>query len=91
MLVVPWMPRPGAGTGWHSHQAIFVAHKDKPYDHVHIVLNTVNPDTGRQLNDGLEYRRSQTWAAEYEREQGRIYCKQRELPVEQREKNPPRT
>jgi hypothetical protein len=76
--------------GWHEHQAVFIAHKDKPYSHVHIMLNVVHPETGLRLNDNFDFSRSQTWAAEYEREQGRIYCKQRELPVDQREKNPPR-
>jgi hypothetical protein len=75
---------------WQEHQAIFIAHNDKPHKHVHIMLNVVHPETGLHLNDGLEYRRAQKWALEYEREQGRVYCEQRLKNPEERENNPPR-
>jgi Relaxase/Mobilisation nuclease domain len=75
---------------WHEHQAILVAHEDKSHPHVHVVLNTVHPETGLQLNDDFERRRAQAWALEYERENGRIYCEQRLKNAEEREDSPTR-
>jgi hypothetical protein len=75
---------------WNEHQAILIAHEDKAYKHVHIMLNAVHPETGKCLNDSFEQRRAQAWALDYEREQGRIHCAQRLLNVEEREKSPPR-
>jgi hypothetical protein len=75
---------------WEEHQAIVVAHNDKAYAHVHVMLNAVHPETGLRLNDDFERRRAQTWARDYEREQGRIYCEQRLLNPEEREPAPPR-
>jgi len=75
---------------WQEHQAIVMAHSDKPYKHVHVMLNAVHPETGLRLDDNFEYRRAQAWALEYEREQGRVYCEQRLKNPEQRENAPPR-
>lgn len=62
---------------WDEHQALLVAHEDKAYAHVHVMLNTVHPETGLKLDDNFEKRRAQAWALDYEREQGRIHCAQR--------------
>jgi hypothetical protein len=75
---------------WQEHQAVLVAHNDKSYAHVHVMLNVVNPETGLRLDDSFEKRRAQKWAGAYELEQGRIYCEQRLLSPEQREAAPPR-
>jgi hypothetical protein len=75
---------------WQEHQAVMVAHNDKPYAHVHVMLNSVHPENGLRLDDNFEYRRAQAWAGEYEREQGRIYCEQRLREPGQRENAPPR-
>lgn len=63
--------------GWADHQAILVAHDDKEHLHVHLVINAVNPDTGRKLDDGFEKRRAQAWALAYEQEHGKIFCPER--------------
>jgi hypothetical protein len=76
--------------GWSEHQAIFIAHSDKPYKHVHLVINEVHPETGLKFNDAFEKVRAQEWAAHYERERGVIHCKQRILNPEEREKAMPR-
>jgi Relaxase/Mobilisation nuclease domain len=76
--------------GWNEHQAVFVAHNDKPHKHVHIMLNVVHPETGLRLNDGFEWRRAQAWALNYEREQSRIYCEERLKRPAERENAPPR-
>jgi hypothetical protein len=75
---------------WQDHQTLMVSHNDKPHAHVHLMINVVHPETGRHLDDGFERRRAQEWALAYEREQGRIYCEQRLLRPEEREKSPPR-
>jgi hypothetical protein len=75
---------------WQEHQAIVVAHEDKSHPHVHVMLNIVHPETGLQLNDDFERRRAQSWALEYEQEQGRIYCEQRLKNPEEREDSPTR-
>lgn len=78
-----------AHMGWQGHQAVLVAHTDKPHAHVHLMLNAVHPETGRKLDDGLERRRAQAWAKEWELEHG-VFCPQRLRPAEEREPSPPR-
>jgi hypothetical protein len=75
--------------GWQEHQAIFVAHQDK-HPHVHIVLNVIHPETGLRLDDDFDRRRAQTWALEYERANGHVYCAERLKNTAEREKAPPR-
>jgi hypothetical protein len=75
---------------WNEHQAVLIAHDDKSYKHVHIMLNVVHPETGLRLDDGFEQRRAQAWALDYEREQGRIHCEQRLKNEQDREANMPR-
>lgn len=76
--------------GWGDHQAIMVAHNDKPYAHLHILLNAIHPETGKTLDDGFEKRRSQEWALRYELEQNRVHCTERLKNIEDREQNMPR-
>jgi Relaxase/Mobilisation nuclease domain len=76
--------------GWGDHQAIFVAHDDKAYKHVHLILNATHPETGRHLKESWEQRRASDWAAEYERAQGYIRCPQRLQEPGTREKSMPR-
>jgi hypothetical protein len=78
------------GMKWQEHQALLVAHSDKPYAHVHVMLNTVHPETGLRLADSYEKARAQEWAKGYELEQGRVYCAQRLMDPAQREDAPPR-
>jgi Relaxase/Mobilisation nuclease domain len=75
---------------WHEHQVVLIAHSDKPYAHVHLVLNMVHPDTGLRLDDDFERRRAQKWALRYEWENGRIYCEERLKLPEEREPSPTR-
>lgn len=65
--------------GWDAHQAVYVGHNDTEHRHIHIVLNRVNPDTGRTLDDYREQTRAQSWALEYERSQDLVRCEQREI------------
>jgi hypothetical protein len=76
--------------GWEDHQAIVIAHTDKPYRHVHVVLNAIHPETGLKLDDGFERRRAQAWALAYEHQHGKIFCEQRLKPAAEREAAEPR-
>jgi hypothetical protein len=77
--------------GAEEHQAFLVGHDDKDHQHVHIMLNRVHPDTGLALKDGFEYRRAQSWALDYERENGKILCEQRLLDADERAPSPSRS
>jgi hypothetical protein len=75
---------------WNEHQAVLVAHNDKEYAHVHVMLNAIHPETGLRLNESFEHRRAQAWALDYEKEHGRIYCEQRLKEAQEREEGPTR-
>lgn len=64
--------------GWQDHQALFVAHKDTEHPHIHLIVNTVNPETGMALDASWTKNRSHQWALKYEREQGQVLCAARE-------------
>ncbi len=76
--------------GWSDRQAVLVAHKDRPHDHVHVILNTISPIDGRVLDPGYEHARASFWALAYERERRRVLCKERLKPYGQREPAPTR-
>lgn len=68
-----------------GHQAVMAAHSDKEHLHVHVIVNTVHPETGRTAplkHSKLELSR---WAEAYEREHG-IKCEQRIKNNKEREK-----
>jgi hypothetical protein len=65
--------------GWDAHQAVYVGHNDTEHRHIHIILNRVNPENGRTLDDFREQKRAQSWALQYEREQDQVRCEQREI------------
>ena len=37
--------------GWDGHQAVLVGHNDTEHRHIHIILNRVNPENGRTIDD----------------------------------------
>ena len=76
--------------GWAEHQAILIAHNDKEYRHVHLVVNAIHPVTGLKLDDGFEKRRTAAWALGYEQQRGKVFCEQRLLPIAEREASAPR-
>ncbi len=69
-----------------GHQALMAAHGDKDHLHVHIVVNTIHPDTG--ITAPLKYSKEQLsrWAEAYEREDG-IHCDERIKNNEERRKH----
>lgn len=62
--------------GLDKHQVLMAAHGDKDHLHVHLVANTIDPQTG--ITAPLKYtkERLSRWAEAYEREHG-IHCEQR--------------
>ena len=64
--------------GLENHQALVVAHGDRAHPHVHVIVNRVDPETGKAANMGRDRIKLSKWAEGYEREQGRIRCHQRQ-------------
>jgi hypothetical protein len=62
--------------GLGEHEALIAGHDDKKHLHVHILVNTVHPQTG--ITAPLNYTKDKfsKWAEAYEREHG-IYCHER--------------
>ena len=59
-------------------QSVIIAHRDTRHPHVHVVVNRVNPETGRMEKiDPNKVRSLDRWAHEYERERGQIYSPDR--------------
>lgn len=75
--------------GWEKHQAVYVGHNDTGHRHIHIVLNRVNPENGRTLDDYQEKKRAQVWALAYEKVQENVRCEERERRAAMREQREP--
>jgi hypothetical protein len=63
--------------GVQQHQALIVAHNDEPHPHVHLLINTVNPVTGKTANLKHSKETLSRWAEAYERAHGQIRCEER--------------
>ena len=64
--------------GLSEHEAIIIAHRDEPQQHVHILVNRVHSLTGLASDTTNSKLKLSDFAREYEREHGKIYCPQRE-------------
>lgn len=65
--------------GMENAKALFSAHNDEDYVHVHIVASKINPETGRAYDLKGNYLKLSRWAEQYEREHsGGIVCTRRE-------------
>jgi hypothetical protein len=64
--------------GAEGYQAAIIAHNDTKHPHVHVVINRVNPETGKMLDIWNYKKRLSKWALAYERERGHIWCQERE-------------
>ncbi len=69
-----------ATMGWQHHQAVFAAHSDTQHPHLHIILNRINPLSGKTLNDWQDKKRAQQWALSFEKRHGAILCPARLSP-----------
>jgi hypothetical protein len=72
--------------GLEGHQALIVAHNDEPHAHVHVLVNRVDPMTGKAASLSNSKLKLSEWAQAYETERGTIYCPQRVDNNEKRKK-----
>lgn len=61
-----------------GYQTYCVEHTDEKYQHVHVVVNLVHPETGRQANPFGDYAKLQKWARDYDKQRGQVFCHDRE-------------
>lgn len=71
--------------GAEDHQSLIVAHNDG-HPHVHVLVNRVHPHDGRILSSSYEKLKASRWAEEYEKERGKIYCEQRVINNQARDR-----
>lgn len=65
--------------GMENALALFVAHNDEGYSHVHVVASKINPDTDRAYDLKGNYLKLSRWAEQYERDfSGGVICLRRE-------------
>lgn len=62
--------------GLSEHEAVIVGHTDRGHLHLHVVVNTVHPGTGRTADLKFSKLELSRWAEAYEREHG-IVCEAR--------------
>lgn len=72
--------------GAKDHQALIIAHNDETHPHIHILINRVNPEDGRMLSSSREKLNLSRWAEEYEKDRGKIYCEERVINNEARDR-----
>ena len=72
--------------GMGDRQALVVAHADTPHRHVHVIVNRVDPETGRTANIGHDRLKLANWAERWERERGELQCPARAVNREKRQR-----
>lgn len=72
--------------GASDRQALIIAHNDSAHPHIHLLINRVSPRDGRMLSSSKEKLKLSKWAQCYEEERGKIYCEDRVLNNESRER-----
>ena len=73
--------------GLERHQALIVAHNDKTHPHVHLVVNRVDPETGKAAKLGNDRLKLANWAERWERDRGGLRCPERVTNRKKREAN----
>lgn len=66
-------------------QAVIVCHQDQEHPHVHVIVNRVDPQTGKMLSTSNDRLKLSDWANQYERERGLILTPKREEKRQLRE------
>jgi Ti-type conjugative transfer relaxase TraA len=64
--------------GMENARAIFAAHTDENYSHIHIVASKINPETGKAYDLRGNYLTLSRWAEQYELEHGGVVCLRRQ-------------
>jgi hypothetical protein len=70
--------------GLEQAQALIVAHNDNGKEHLHVMVNLVDPETGRRFNLSNDHKRMEAWALEYERATGEVLVTKRAEKAEGR-------
>ena len=73
--------------GASDRQALIICHGDEEQPHIHILVNRVSAEDGRMLSSSKEKLQLSKWAESYERERGQIYCEERVLNNEARDRD----
>lgn len=77
--------------GWEKLQALIVEHTDHDHAHCHIVVNLIDPETGKAApNAKGDYEKLQKWAFEYESQRGKIVCDRRAERMQAAEQEAPK-
>jgi hypothetical protein len=63
--------------GLEENQVIVISHNDEPHEHVHVLVNRVNPETGKAAALSNSKLALSKWAQQYEQERGQVLCPQR--------------
>lgn len=58
-------------------QALIVAHNDNGKEHLHLMVNLVDPETGKRLSLSNDRHKMQEWALDYERKNGGVIIERR--------------
>ena len=77
--------------GMAHHEAVFIAHKDTKHPHIHVIVNRIDPYTGKAANNYRDRLTLSSWAQDYELDDGKIYCQQRVINNERRYQINPQT
>jgi Ti-type conjugative transfer relaxase TraA len=64
--------------GMENARAIFAAHTDENYSHIHIVASKINPETGKAYDLRGNYLTLSRWAEQHELEHGGVVCLRRQ-------------
>ena len=72
--------------GLENHQAYLVAHSDRPHQHVHVIVNRIDPRDGRMAGLSNSKRILDSWAHRYEQSRGQIVSPNRAAKYERQEK-----
>ena len=69
--------------GMEGHQALIVAHGDGQ-PHVHVIVNRVDPESGKAAGLSRSKLKLSEWAGKYELDQGKIRCWRRQINNDRR-------
>ena len=56
--------------GAQNHQAVIVAHQDEKHPHIHIIVNMVNPENGKNLTVSNDRKKLHKWSNDWRKERG---------------------
>lgn len=67
-------------------QAMIICHTDEKQPHIHILINRISAKDGRMLSSSKEKLNLSRWAEKYEKERGQVFCEERVLNNEARDR-----